>query len=797
MTMRPEAYRQPAALPEVRMRPRLFALVSTIATLCPLLVQAADSDVKVSSIGYLPGRAKRASITATATSFTVKRDADGSVAYTGTADAAKTDPDTSESIAVADFTQLSETGKFYVDVAGVGRSVTFPIGADVYRDAFIATMLGFYGWRCNTAVSFTFGGQTYSHGACHMDDAHLDYIGTVGGKRDGQKGWHDAGDYGKYIVNAGITVGSLLAAWEEYSSVISTYSWPIPETGGSTPDFLDEVRWELEWVLKMQYSPTDGRVSHKMTSLTFDQPTDAGGLATDHWVMPELDLQTRYFVPWGSAATADFVAMLAKAARIYKTYDSDFSDQCLAVAKVSYAYLQANTANQTVTDPTVTGAYTTTDSDDRLWAAAEMWETTGDAAALTDFETRAAKFNTGTTTYVDADFDWGNVKNLGMFVYLQSQRTGRNATTVSAIKASLTTAADTLVTNRNNSGYGRALSGKPAQYYWGSNGSVARTCMLLKVANRLSPKADYLDTCADQIAWIFGRNYYDRSQVTGIGINPPMHPHHRPSRADGIDNPWPGLLVGGGNNTSTQAGANKNGATNWIDDVNDYELNEVAINWNAPLTYALASFLDAYTGPASIPDAAVALADASGGASGNAGSGGAGGSASGGASGSAGGGGSASGGFGVSTSGGSGGSASGGFGGSASGGSGGSASGGSGGISSGGSAGSGGSIFGRSAGGGGSGGQPGSTTKTSTAAGCGCTVGGATPQHRSLPIFPGLLVAGVFLCVRKHALDRPSSCRGVSRVVSIRQENGIVPISNQPAGPGTAKAQGQIPCVFS
>jgi endoglucanase len=110
----------------------------------------------------------------------------------------------------------------------VGRSVTFPSGSDGYREAFVATLLGFHGWRCNTAVSFTFNGQTYAHDACHMDDAHLDYIGTAGGTRDGKKGWHDAGDYGKYTVNAGITLGSLLAAWEEYASVVSTYHWPIP-----------------------------------------------------------------------------------------------------------------------------------------------------------------------------------------------------------------------------------------------------------------------------------------------------------------------------------------------------------------------------------------------------------------------------------------------------------------------------------------------------------------------------------------------------------------------------------------
>jgi hypothetical protein len=306
-----------------------------------------------------------------------------------------------------------------------------------------------------------------------------------------------------------------------------------------------------------------------------------------------------------------------------------------------------------------------------------------------------------------------------------------------------------LVTSRNNSGYGRALSGKAGNYYWGSNGSVARTCMLLQVANRLSPKADYLDTCVDQISWIFGRNYYNRSQVTGIGKDPPLHPHHRPSQADGIDKPWPGYLVGGGNNTSTQApNSNKNGATNWTDDVNDYELNEVAINWNAPLTYALASFLDAYTGPTSNSDAAIPPSDASGGAGGDSASGGASGSAHGGA------GGSASGGAGGASSGGAGGSRSGGAGGSVgSGGAGGGGSGGTGGNASGGTSGSGGSNSGGSTGSGGragSGGQPGATT--STKSGCGCALGGLPPRSAPFLFLSVLAITGALLRQR----TRPS-----------------------------------------
>ena len=104
------------------MRPCGFALVSVLTVLGPFVAQAADADVKVSSIGYLPSRVKRASVTTGGTQFTLVREADGSAAMSGTLAAAKTDPDTSQSIAIADFSQVTESGSYYVDVPGVGRS---------------------------------------------------------------------------------------------------------------------------------------------------------------------------------------------------------------------------------------------------------------------------------------------------------------------------------------------------------------------------------------------------------------------------------------------------------------------------------------------------------------------------------------------------------------------------------------------------------------------------------------------------------------------------------------------------
>jgi endoglucanase len=550
------------------------AAVAAAFTLAPPAARGADTDVRASSIGYVTGRAKHASVTGGGTAFVIRRAADDSQAFQGTLGGAVTD-ETGDTTRRADFSALDETGSFYVDVAGVGRSIPFSIAGDAYRAPFFTVMLGFYGSRCGTAVSFDYNGTTFGHGACHAGDGLLDYEDPTqaGVTRAGTHGWHDAGDYGKYTVNGAFAAGMMLSAWERHPGGLTDLALPIPERGGALPDFLDELKWQLDWLLTMQYSDTDGRVAHKLTRLAFED-----------FIMPEADDGLRYFVPYGTAATADYVAALAQAARVYQPYDATFAARCLAAAQRSYAYLVANPANVATSEAAfTTGGYPTTDADDRLWAAAEVWETTGDAAARADLETRINTFMaTATRPLVDADFDWGNTKNLGLYTYLVSRRADRDPATVARLQPLVLAAADAVVAAHDASGYGRGVG----RYYWGSNGSVARTSMLLDVASRLSGNAGYLDVAIDQIAYLFGRNHYDRSQVTGLGINPPLFPHHRPSASDGIAAPFPGLVVGGGTT-----------ATNWVDDQDMFMVNEVAINWSAPLVYALSMFLPAGVWP--------------------------------------------------------------------------------------------------------------------------------------------------------------------------------------------------------
>jgi endoglucanase len=518
--------------------------------------------IRLNTVGYLPERPKQASVAAACETFAVVRVRDGSKVYEGRVMGSIENRDTRERLHLADFSGLAQPGEYRLEVPGVGRSPTFRVGADVYRDPFILVTRAMYLWRCGTAVRSEHGGQVFAHATCHTEDAWLDVVAGRHKRADGVGGWHDAGDYNKYVVNAGVTVGAMLRAWEDFGPRLREIRLDIPESANATPDFLDELRWELDWLMKMQAA--DGSAYHKLSTKQFGP-----------FELPEREKTPRFFTPWSSAGTADLVAMLAQAARDFRPYDPAFADRCLAAARKGWAFLGPRPMNHGADLKGFgTGGYETGDWDDRVWAAAELWETTGDAQILRVLESRI-RFDGGR---VDADFDWGEVKDLGLFTYLASRRPGRDDALVARFRKSLVDAADAIAKIAIEHGYHRPLGDR---YYWGCNGSVARQVLILQAAHRVEPKRAYVDTSLDALNFLLGRNSYGRSFVTGLGDRPPMHPHDRRSGGDTVEAPWPGYLVGGPHPR----------ASSWRDDQGDYRTNEIAINWNAALIYALAAAL--------------------------------------------------------------------------------------------------------------------------------------------------------------------------------------------------------------
>jgi endoglucanase len=184
---------------------------------------------------------------------------------------------------------------------------------------------------------------------------------------------------------------------------------------------------------------------------------------------------------------------------------------------------------------------------------------------------------------------------MAMYAYAMSGREAVDAKAVGAIKRAAVDAADDIVARAARSGYRIPL--KAREYYWGSNAVAANYAVMVLIANRISPKSAYVNCAQDTLHYLLGRNTFNTSFVTHLGAKCASHPHHRPSVADGVEGPWPGLLVGGPN-----AEGKSPPARQWGDDENDFARNETAINWNAPLVFLLADALPAPTPPPAAED---------------------------------------------------------------------------------------------------------------------------------------------------------------------------------------------------
>jgi endoglucanase len=506
------------------------------------------------------------------------------VALRGKLAAPVADADTGDRVQAADFTKLNRAGTYYLEVPGSGRSWDFAIRADVFARAYYLAMRAFYGLRCGTAVNLGPEFPTYLHAACHLNGAYHRSSGKTG-PQSSTKGWHDAGDYGRYIVNSGITTGTLLWTWELFGARIRNTKLDIPESGNGTPDILNEIRWNLDWMLSMQ--DQDGGVWHKQTSESF-----CG------FVMPEKDNLASYVIGTGqtpyksSCATADFAAVMAIAARVYQSFDAAYAKKCQQAARQAWIWLEKY-PSVTFRNPrgVATGEYGDANcGDERLWAAAELWRTTKEDVYHKYFLAHYGEFRQSVQA-VPAE-GWGNVAPMGLWTYVLGK--GTDATAVAAIRQDSIAAADQMVGLTGRNGYCISMTAK--DYVWGSNGVAANYAMQFLVANAIRRNPRYVHAALDHLHYLLGRNAFSLSWVTRLGAHPYRNPHHRPSGADGNAEPWPGLLSGGPNRNRQDAELRKLPADTpparlYLDEEASYASNEVCINWNAALVFALAGAL--------------------------------------------------------------------------------------------------------------------------------------------------------------------------------------------------------------
>lgn len=465
-----------------------------------------------------------------------------------------------------DFSELQQKGQYFLRI-GSQYSSQFAVGPGSYRQLEALLLNALELQRCGVQVRDIRGGIL--HQACHLQD------GIVEGRFppirvDATGGWHDAGDYGKYVATTAPTIVRLLniVEWADSSRK------GLSETDSLTSDqILPVTRVGIDWMLRMQRE--DGAVYRKLSGKTW--PGE---------VLPEADSQPRFIFGISTEETGKFAGTMAMVARIFRKTDPQYAARCLLAAKRAWRYLQNHnySIDRGPDDDGGSGAYPSrvyddewtcyTDADDRLWAAIELYLTTHEPGYKEAFWNKLPEKQL-------TPFEWKDMSTQA-FLDLYFLEPALTPAVKEMIFKKVVERAQELVLRSDSNDYGVSLT----RFKWGSNKYVAEDGVILLYAYRMTGQESYVRAAVAQLNYLLGTNVVGKCFVTGVGTDPVSKPHHRLMRA--LRRSFPGFVVGGPTDVSAsgviQAGL---GPIGYADDERSYESNEPAIDYNASFLYFL------------------------------------------------------------------------------------------------------------------------------------------------------------------------------------------------------------------
>jgi endoglucanase len=499
-----------------------------------------DQVILVDQVGYLPAYPKVGLVgDANATTFQIVDVTTSRAALTGRLSEPLRDTDTGQLLRRADFSSVTQAGVYSLQVPGLGRSPEFQIGEDVYQRLY------------TDAVS------SYEQLAVLAPKALQ--TATTKERQSGQVmdlagGWPDAGDYGRYMPSAASALGTMLLLDDLF-----------PQKARA-PQLL-VFRRELDWMLTMQRP--DGAVYHKITPLNFggfDKGSDnIGGQL--------------YVFEASTPDAAVFAAVMAEAARVYKSVDPAYSDRLLTAAETSWGWLERNPKPILPVENEGTGAYVYgRDSSQRFWAAAELFKTTTNSAYADYVGEYLGKHPASIDT-----LGWGNPHTYGVLSLAFND--AADPALRKEIGQLLTRWADGMVTTIGSPV--NPWSTSISSFHWASNKTTLDNAVLLLVANAATPDQRYVAAALDQLHYVLGRNALARSYVTSYGANSVKNPHNRTMFI--IGKLVPGVLVGGPNGDGQDGVTPASlGQRSYADQLQAYASNENSVEYNAPLVFVTA-----------------------------------------------------------------------------------------------------------------------------------------------------------------------------------------------------------------
>jgi len=543
--------------------------------------------IKVNQIGYQAVGTKYALITGFAetllasagTPFEVIRASDNAPVYNGTL-ALVTDYDSlsGDEVFSADFSSVTAPGTYFlhVDAPGIDDSLPFQIGFNIFGKVLRDSMRYFYFQRQGIAITEPYGeGFTRPLGTPSETAAYYQSSGPGGPTRDVSHGWYDAGDPGKYVANSPAVIVDLLNAYSTFPSLFYDGQNNIPESGNGKPDILDEVKWELDWLLKMQDAGSGGfyAIASAGNCLQGVNPcrTDS---QTGSYI---LDVVNGASNVRPTPETANAVAALARAAAVYQTYNPTLAATYLTAAESGWAYLTANP--QVISSNGLTYG-SNSDADNRFWAAAELFRTTGKAVYGNYFLSNYQKYAANYTAVGGAAFD---TPFRGFIAYNLSPAADPTERAWFRHYYAIWRAGQL---SRMTSPWRNFL----LNYYWGSNSVTLTTVPVLVLSDRAAgytSSADVLDAAKNQLNYILGINPMRHSYVVGEGADSAQTTFSGIYWGYGVYTP-PAGYMGGGPNWYNSPWFSQFQARAYADSNVDYQVNENDVGYEDPLVFTAA-----------------------------------------------------------------------------------------------------------------------------------------------------------------------------------------------------------------
>ncbi|MDX3135328.1 glycoside hydrolase family 9 protein [Streptomyces europaeiscabiei] len=558
--------------------------------------------VRVNQVAYLPAGPKNATLVTDATAKLPwkLKNASGAVVAHGRSAPRGLDASSGQNVHSIDFGAYRKRGTGFTLVVDGETSRPFDIDPSAYERLRLDSLKYYYTQRSGTPISDELR-PGYGRAAGHLNVAPNQgdrdvpcQPGVCDYTLDVTSGWYDAGDHGKYVVNGGISTWEVLSTYERSlyartgeSEKLGDGSLNIPESGNKVPDLLDEARWQLDFMLRMQVpkgQPLAGMVHHKIHD---EQWT---GLP----LMPAADPQKRELHPPSTAATLNLAATAAQAARLYRPYDRAFAAKALAAARTAWAAAREHPAvYASESDGIGGGTYADNNvTDEFYWAAAQLYLTTGEKA-FKEY-VLASPVHTA-DIFGPIGFDWARTAAAGRLdlATVPNKLPGRDKVRRSVIKG-----ADRYLATLEGHPYGMPYAPDGNLYDWGSNHQILNNAAVVATAYDISGAAEYREGALQSMDYLFGRNALNISYVTGYGEVDARNQHSR-WYAHQLDpdqpNPPAGTLAGGPNSGIQDPYAQSKlqgcvGQFCYIDDIQSWSTNEHTINWNAALA-RMASFV--------------------------------------------------------------------------------------------------------------------------------------------------------------------------------------------------------------